>query len=253
MAMPLLLALRCLVLLGVASALPAPSSNVSSSAGAFRQTLTCYERTNQYGQSFLATDYMPFISDRYMDNNIESCCFNGIWILYADENYNRNNYLAPNFWAYGENYCTNVDLTISNQASSLKFVGYKDDMYRDAITMYSQEYFIGEEEYSSGDNPYLNYDNRALSIIVTGYQPWTIYQSTNYQGRAACLYPGQNGFPGFYRTRDSLHSLAGDISSVAKGCRAETKLHPETLKSTGGTGASGFFPGAQADALIGDQ
>merc|ERR1711970_1555241 len=69
---------------------------------AFQQRLQCWDRTGQNGDSVIATDYMPYISYHNMDNKIESCVFNGIWILYGDEVYNGGNPLAHNFWAYGE-------------------------------------------------------------------------------------------------------------------------------------------------------
>merc|ERR1712227_765409 len=94
-----------------------------------------------------------------MDNKIESCVFNGIWILYGEEVYNSGNPLAHNFW---------------NEASSLRYSGHPQDMYKDSINMYFNEYFMGDEEFAYQNSPVLNYDNRAQSIIVTGDQWWTI-------------------------------------------------------------------------------
>merc|ERR1711872_106209 len=68
---------------------------------AFQQRLQCWDRTSQNGDSVIATDYMPYISYHNMDNKIESCVFNGIWILYGEEVYNSGNPLAHNFWAIG--------------------------------------------------------------------------------------------------------------------------------------------------------
>merc|ERR1712113_1101775 len=170
---------------------------------AFQQRLQCWDRTSQNGDSVIATDYMPYISYHNMDNKIESCVFNGIWILYGEEVYNSGNPLAHNFWAYGENYATDMP---SN---------------------------------------FLNYDNRAQSIIVTGDQWWTIYESANYGGYKACLAPGQDNMPAFYSTMGSLHSLANDISSVAIGCYAKDKFYPDALNVTSRSahGAGGFFGG----------
>merc|ERR1712037_322643 len=99
---------------------------------AFQQRLQCWDRTSQNGDSVIATDYMPYISDHNMDNRIESCVFNGIWVLYGDEVYNGGNPLAHNFWAFGENYPTDMPTNFKNEASSLRYVGHPSDMYKDS-------------------------------------------------------------------------------------------------------------------------
>ena len=212
---------------------------------AFQQRLQCWDRTSQNGDSVIATDYMPYISYHNMDNKIESCVFNGIWILYGEEVYNSGNPLAHNFWAYGENYATDMPSNFMNEASSLRYSGHPQDMYKDSINMYFNEYFMGDEEFAYQNSPVLNYDNRAQSIIVTGDQWWTIYESANYGGYKACLAPGQDTMPAFYSTMGSLHSLANDISSVAIGCYAKDKFYPDALNVTSRSahGASGFFGG----------
>merc|ERR1712107_872483 len=97
---------------------------------AFQQLLQCWDRTSQNGDSVIATDYMPYISYHNMDNKIESCVFNGIWILYGEEVYNSGNPLAHNFWAYGENYATDMPSNFMNEASSLMYSGHPQDMYK---------------------------------------------------------------------------------------------------------------------------
>merc|ERR1712133_267351 len=183
---------------------------------AFQQRLQCWDRTGQQGDSVIATDYMPYISYHNMDNN---------------------------FWAYGENYPTDMPTNFRNEASSLRYVGHPQDMYKDSINMYFNEYFMGDEEFAYQNSPVLNYDNRAQSIIVTGDQWWTIYESANYGGYKACLAPGQDTMPAFYSTMGSLHSLANDISSVAIGCYAKDKFYPDALNVTSRSahGARGFF------------
>ena len=205
---------------------------------ALQQRLVCYERTGQYGESYAYTDYAPYLNQ--FDNRIQSCCFDGIWILYGDVQYNGGNTMAHNFWAYGENYCTDMPSSFINQASSLRYTGHPSDMYRDSINMYFNEYFMGEEEFAYNNAPQLNYDNRAQSIIVTGRQWWTIYQYPNYQGYSACLAPGNNGFPGFYSTRDTLHSLANDVSSVALGCHSTEMIYPDNHAMRSANGTYGF-------------
>merc|ERR1712154_302738 len=108
------------------------------------------------------------------------------------------------------------------------------------LNMYFNEYFMGDEEFAYQDSPLLNYDNRAQSIILTGYQYWTIYQYPNYQGYSACLAPGNNGFPGFYSTQGSLHSLANDVSSIAMGCHSNVRLYPDNHRMRMANGTNGF-------------
>ena len=214
--------------------------DVAAEDEAFQQRLQCWDRTSQNGDSVIATDYMPYISYHNMDNKIESCVFNGIWILYGEEVYNSGNPLAHNFWAYGENYATDMPSNFMNEASSLRYSGHPQDMYKDSINMYFNEYFMGDEEFAYQDSPLLNYDNRAQSIILTGYQYWTIYQYPNYQGYSACLAPGNNGMPGFYSTQGSLHSLANDVSSIAMGCHSNVRLYPDNHRMRMANGTNGF-------------
>lgn len=209
---------------------------------AVQQRLQCWDQTGQRGESVVATDYMPYISYHNMDNRIESCCFNGIWVLYGDEQYNYQNTNSHNWWAYGDDYCTDVPQQFMNEASSLRYTGHPEDYRRDSINMYFNDYFMGDEEFRYSDTPYLNYDNRAKSIIVTGTSWWTIYQNSNFGGYAACLAPGQSGSPAFYFQSSDLQGLGGDISSVALGCFAKDKIYPANVgaRAANSTGGQGF-------------
>merc|ERR1711890_113734 len=153
------------------------------------QTMDCYDYNNQGGDRLHLTDYTPSLRKYNFDNRIESCCFTGIWILYDRDNYGAGSGNSMDWWAYGNNYCTNVPGAFINRASSVRFTGAPDDW---------------------------NYDNRAQSIVVTGCHPWTIYEYDSYRGYAMCLYPESTSkcTPGFYSTRQSLGRLAGQVSSV---------------------------------------
>ena len=63
------------------------------------------------------------------------------------------------------------------------------------------------------------------SAIVTGCNPWTLYEYNNFQGRCACVYPSDqsNCYPGFYQ---DLGNVANQISSVKRGCYCNKKLAP---------------------------
>merc|ERR1712080_587072 len=150
-------------------------------------------------------------------------------LLYDLDNYGAGSGNSMDWWAYGNNYCTNVPGAFINRASSVRFTGAPDDWNYDTINMYFNEYFIGDEEFTYNDTPLLNYDNRAQSIVVTGCRPWTIYEYDSYRGYAMCLYPESTSkcTPGFYSTRQSLGRLAGQVSSVRKGCYAKDKVLPD--------------------------
>jgi len=165
--------------------------------------------------------------------------------LYAEQNYNGYNVGASNWWAYGDNSCLNTPTQFDNVASSLRYTGAPDDWKYSTLNMYFNDYFIGDEEFTYNDMPQFNYDNRAKSIIVTGCQPWTVYQYNNYQGRAMCVFPSDSSqcTPGLYPTSSSLGSLAGDVSSARRGCYAQEKVYPVNYGLKSGSGAaSGFFP-----------
>jgi len=208
------------------------------------QFLNCYDNTNSGGDAIAATDYIDDLRNYNMDNRISSCCFQGIWILYEDTNYNKNNLGGMNWWAFGDNYCSNVPPQFDNAASSLRFTGAPDDMRYDTLNMYFNDYFIGDEEFTYDDKPALNYDNRAKSIVVTGCNPWTLYEYDNYQGQAVCVFPSDTTKcdPGLYKDSQSLGYLAGKVSSVKRGCYANTKLLPNNHGTRSQeNGASGFF------------
>merc|ERR1711890_30876 len=218
------------------------------------QTVDCYDYNNQGGDRLHLTDYTPSLRKYNFDNRIESCCFTGIWLLYDLDNYGAGSGNSMDWWAYGNNYCTNVPGAFINRASSVRFTGAPDDWNYDTINMYFNEYFIGDEEFTYNDTPLLNYDNRAQSIVVTGCHPWTIYEYDSYRGYAMCLYPESTSkcTPGFYSTRQSLGRLAGQVSSVRKGCYAKDKVLPDNhglpvrsgnMGGMGAMGGSGFNTG----------
>jgi len=211
------------------SRLMSGSTNNRTRSSAIVQSMDCYDYNNQGGDRLHLTDYAPSLRNYNFDNRIESCCFTGIWLLYDLDNYGKGTTNSMDWWAYGNNYCTNVPSAFINRASSARFTGAPDDWNYDTINMYFNEYFIGDEEFTYNDTPMLNYDNRAQSIVVTGCHPWTIYEYDSYRGYSMCLYPESTVkcTPGFYSTRQSLGRLANQVSSVRKGCYAKHKVLPD--------------------------
>ena len=89
--------------------------NFTSRSKAETQVLTCYDYDKGGGDSIRAIDYIPALRNYNFDNIISSCCFTGIWILYAKENYNRYAIRASSWWAYDS--CLDVPTQFDNQQS----------------------------------------------------------------------------------------------------------------------------------------
>merc|ERR1712142_618375 len=159
---------------------------------AMRPTMDCYDYNNSGGQRIRASDYIPALRTLNFDNRIGSCCLTGMWILYGEEDYNGYSTGSSNWWGYGENYCVDMPPQFDNQASSLRFVGAPDDWKYDTLNIYFNDFFIGDEEFTLIDMPQLNYDNRAMSVIVTGCSPWTLYESDHFTGSAMCVFPSSS-------------------------------------------------------------
>jgi len=218
-------------------------AHISSEVKAGQQ-LDCYDLNNGGGSSYRFTDYTPNLGRYNWDNKISSCCFTGIWILYAEQNYNKASTGSSNWWAYGDFTCLDTPTPFNNIASSLRYAG-APDWKADTLSLYFNDYFIGDEEYMNKDVGQLSYPDRARSIIVTGCSPWTVYEDVNYRGKAMCVWPSDTTqcTPGLYPTSSTLGSLSDNISSIRKGCLAKENAFPVNygIKQESGS-ASGFFP-----------
>ena len=227
-----------------AARLPIKGRASSNHTRASTQTMDCYDYNNSGGTRMRATDYIPALRTYNFDNKIGSCCLTGMWILYGEEDYNGYSTGSANWWAYGDNFCTDMPSQFDNQASSVRFTGAPDDWNYDTLNIYFNDFFIGDEEFTYDDKTQLNYDNRAMSVIVTGCSPWTLYESDHYSGSAMCVFPSSSSActPGLYPTSDSLSNLAGKVSSARKGCYAKRKVWPTNYgMKKEGKGASGLF------------
>ena len=56
------------------------------------QSLTCYAGDNFFGPSLTMDDYVPDLRAEGWDDEFSSCCFNGIWLLYEDEDFNTDSF-----------------------------------------------------------------------------------------------------------------------------------------------------------------
>ena len=230
------------ILLMVANVASLPNINHTKAVG---PTMDCYDYSNSGGQRIRATDYIPALRTVNFDNRIGSCCLTGMWILYGEEDYNGYSVGSHILWAYGENFCEDIPPQFDNQASSLRFVGAPDDWKFDTLNIYFNDYFIGDEEYVFSDMSKLNYDNRAMSVIVTGCSPWTLYESDHFEGSAMCVFPSSSTdcTPGLYPFSRALSDLGGKVSSARKGCYARRKVWPQNhhTRTEGNAGASGLL------------
>merc|ERR1719323_1788927 len=218
---------------------------VLAKAQADYQYLDCYDRFNQQGTTYRVNDYTPDLSRVGMDNRFSSCCFYGIWNLFDDYEYSERNPQRAVYSGWGEGICFDLqgNPSFDNLASSVRFVGAPDGYKYDTLNLYEYDFYRGYEQYTYGDASSLNYDNLGRSIIVTGCQPWTVYQNTNFNGNCACVYPSdtQNCYPGFY---ESLGNTANQISSVRKGCYCNKKLAPKPVMTRSSTvGGFSYQPG----------
>merc|ERR1711971_351208 len=162
------------------------------------------------------------------DNKIESCCFDGFWILYGGDSFNNATSIQESWWGFGSSYCTDVPTQFRNRASSLRYVGFSHDWVGDSLNLYTRENYGGMTRVTTEDEGRIDFqpgfDTAAQSAIVTGCTPWTLYEYDYYLGNSICLPAGQMATdtgscePAFYNSNSSLGLLAGEVSSMKKGC-----------------------------------
>jgi hypothetical protein len=122
------------------------------------------------------------------DNRISFVCITGIWLLYSNDFWNDKS-PGENWWGYGDSYCDFLPPEMDNQASSLRFVGGKDDwQYHNTIALFSLDFFNGIEQYYDQDVAQVGWDNVGLSLMVTGCSPWTIYEDADFKVFYNCFY-----------------------------------------------------------------
>merc|ERR1712029_1047142 len=143
------------------------ASTVSLRVGS-NQNLRCFDKPNESGYYVnIGTTAVPDLSRSpyNFDNRAVSCRFNGIYFLYDNYNFNPNGNAAVYAETWGD--------------------GYKYDTFN----TYQYEYYQGSEQYFYQDATYTQVDNFGRSVVVTGCNPWTVYDYQNYGGQAVCFYP----------------------------------------------------------------
>merc|ERR1719184_119323 len=213
------------------------SSTVSLRIGS-NQNLRCYDQPNESGYYVnIGTTAVPDLSRSpyNFDNRAVSCRFNGIFFLYDNYNFNPNGNAAVYAETWGDNYNVNLN-DFAYKASSVRLTGAPDGYKYDTFNTYQYEYYQGSEQYFYQDATYTKVDNFGKSIVVTGCNPWTVYDYTNYGGQGVCFYPADTHAcsPGFFRNAQVMGGMQNRISSVRKGCFSSIKLVGEPLENLRG-------------------
>ncbi|CAB4068445.1 unnamed protein product [Lepeophtheirus salmonis] len=132
----------------------------------------------------------------------KSAIINGVWIFYENTDYNQFEFGKRSFYGWGKDHKISSFGQLNRALSSVR------------------SGFMGNEQYFYSDTPSLNHDNFGESIIVTGCDPWTLYEERSYRGDRICVYPAstQKCEPGFYIQPQDFGHFVNKVSSVRKGC-----------------------------------
>lgn len=198
------------------------------------QHLRCYDSPNQVGYHIdISNTAIPNLasSPYYFDNRMASCTYNGIYFLYDSYNFNTGTNAAVYAETWGDNYNVNLN-DFAYKASSVRLTGAPDGYKYDTLNFYQNEFYQGAEQYFYSDASRVQVDNFGQSMVVTGCNPWTLYDYDNYRGQAVCFYPSDMMAcsPGFFRQRQFMGGMANRVSSVRKGCFSSIKIRGESME-----------------------
>ncbi len=112
-----------------------------------------------FGPSLTMSDYVPDLRAYGWDNEFSSCCFNGVWLLYDDYDYNSLDFEAEEFDAWGENYCTPFVARFDDLASSVRLSGAPNGYKYSTLNLYEGERFMGDEHF------YYDYDDASTFTL----------------------------------------------------------------------------------------
>lgn len=192
----------------------------SSQTSAQAQSSCLYSGKESTGEYICYSQtYVPHLQNNNFDNKANSFCATGIYLFYDYPNYN-DGVNAQMEYVFGpNNYCGDFK-NLAGKASSVRFAGDPKNYRTDSLTLYHGSYFQGEEEYLLGNTPNLNIGSTASSFILTGSQPFTLYDQPNYLGNSVCIYPpkSDNWTPALIWDTNSVSVPNGTIRSVRKGC-----------------------------------
>jgi hypothetical protein len=113
----------------------------------------------------------------WLGHKAQCACYNIIvrWFFYEGYKYGEEDdgIVA---WVWGEDFYYEF-AELDNAVSSVRYVGFVSDYLQDTVTIFSQEYFKSFELEITEDVPsIIEWDFYADSGVVTGFQPWTLYE-----------------------------------------------------------------------------
>jgi len=156
-----------------------------------------------------------------LQKQVQSVCLNGTWLLYENENFNREEAGGVEYFT-GDSFCSNLH-SLPNQTSSLRFAGSSLGIGSDSITFYSQPYFQGMEEYFTESASTLDIlKNDTRSLIVTGRSDWRLYDQHDFKGDSFCVNPNDTDSSGksalMITNTNFIYIPHGSVKSLKLGC-----------------------------------
>ncbi|XP_040572657.1 uncharacterized protein [Lepeophtheirus salmonis] len=200
--------------IGLSFGIPRQSEDVIS------YSAKLYSETGFTGYSTEIRDYVKDLSTHNFEDFSKSAIINGVWIFYENTDYNQFEFGKRSFYGWGKDHKISSFGQLNRALSSVRYSGAGENMKYSTINFYEGSGFMGNEQYFYSDTPSLNHDNFGESIIVTGCDPWTLYEERSYRGDRICVYPAstQKCEPGFYIQPQDFGHFVNKVSSVRKGC-----------------------------------
>jgi len=168
--------------------------------------------------------YVPDLTSLGFNNRAYSAKLRGPWIFYDIVNYNPTSSSVG--YAYGNTEkCFNFG-SLAGTTSSVRYAGSQSDYRTDSITFYKKDWYQADQEYVTANKGSLTLGGNIASIIVNGKSAWTVYEKTNFGGKAICLTKAPNTDPAFAADLAKLNPpiAYNFIRSVKKGCLTENVL-----------------------------
>ncbi|KAB7497233.1 hypothetical protein Anas_06083 [Armadillidium nasatum] len=213
---------------------------------AYSATTPCYSNAYDHsGQSGYYYTFQAYISDLStigFDNAIYSVLQTGMWIYYENINYN-GDLAGQVYWVHGVDIAVDFPSEVDGVTSSLKYAGNRYVLNEDSYTIYSGEFYTGDEFYGNVDTASLSsLTDQGSSIILTGLSDWTFYTEYDFGGYAYCFSPstdrdvGLDGTVlnfGFYGSLSSAGVPDNYFRSVRKGCFSPNIVKASPMKAEG--------------------
>ncbi|CAB4069980.1 unnamed protein product [Lepeophtheirus salmonis] len=173
-----------------------------------------YDRINLQGDSREFTGYQRDLRSEGFDNKVCSASMDGIWILYEHLDFNTKDGMS--YFAWGNSYDVLNFGKMKYHTSSLRSAGIGNFLQRSTLNFYEKEGFGGREQYYSGDIPFLMEEMNFHSLILTGCEPWTLYDDKFFDGDRICVFPGDEDrcYPGFFPRHEDFGYFGSRVQSA---------------------------------------